>query len=145
MSEMTTLFKKQVQTYKTEVFENFNELSKPKSDIDDIFGNPVIVEQYRPQGVFKTKFISNEETVFLENYGNVFADSHMSRKTLIVEENENKIALKFYVYYNIRDVSKKFFRVRREISYLTFNIKRKTFYSGELLLKKKAKSDCRNY
>ena len=89
MSEMTTLFKKQVQTYKTEVFENFNELSKPKSDIDDIFGlddtfkHP---EQYRPQGVFKTKFISNEETVFLENYGNVFADSHMCRKTLIVEK-----------------------------------------------------------
>ena len=132
MSEMTTLFKKQVQTYKTEVFENFNELSKPKSDIDDIFGDSVSPEQYRPQGVFKTKFISNEETVFLENYGNVFADSHMCRKTLIVEENENKIALKFYIYYNIRDVSKKFFRVRREISYLTFNIKRKTFYSGEL-------------
>ena len=140
MSEMATLFKKQVQTYKTEVFENFNELSKPKSDIDDIFGiDDTFKEQYRPQGVFKTKFISNEETVFLENYGNVFADLHMSRKTLIVEENENKIALKFYVYYNIRDVSKKFFRVRREISYLTFNIKRKTFYSGELLLKKKAK------
>ena len=140
MSEMTILFKKQVQTHKTEVFENFNELSKPKLDIDDIFGiDDTALERCKPQGVFKTKFISNEETVFLENYGNVFADSHMNRKTLIVEENENKIALKFYTYNNIRDVSKKFFRVRREISYLTFNIKRKTFYSGELLLKKKVK------
>jgi hypothetical protein len=137
MSEMTNLFKVQDVIYRTEVFENFNEIEKKTVESDDIFAN--FEEPYRPQGAFKLKFKSYDETVFLENYGNPFVEVHMKRKTLVIEENENKIALKFYSYNNYRDVSKKFFRTRREISYLTFNIKRKTFYSGELKLKKKVK------
>jgi hypothetical protein len=138
MSEMTNLFKVQDVIYRTEVFENFNEIEKKTVESDDIFAN-FETEPYRPQGAFKLKFKSYDETVFLENYGNPFVEVHMKRKTLVIEENENKIALKFYSYNNYRDVSKKFFRTRREISYLTFNIKRKTFYSGELRLKKKVK------
>jgi hypothetical protein len=138
MSEMTSLFKVQDVMYRTEVFENFNEIQKKTVDNDDIFANldPI---PYRVQGEFKLKFKSYDETVFLENYGNPFAEVHMKRKTLVIEENENKIALKFYSYNNYRDVSKKYFKVRRQISYLTFNIKRKTFYSGELNLKRKNK------
>jgi hypothetical protein len=138
MSEMTNLFKAQDVHYITEVFENFNEIEQKIVDNDDIFDNLNSVP-YRVQGSFKLKFKSQDETVFLENYGNPFAEVHMKRKTLVIEENENKIALKFYSYINYRDVSKKYFKVRRQISYLTFNIKRKTFYSGELNLKKKSK------
>ena len=142
MSEMTNLFKVQDVIYTTEIFENFNEIKNKKSETHDIFNildfqNTEV--SYRPQGVFKLKLKSHDETVFLENYGNPFAEVHMKRKTLVIEENENKIALKFYSYNNYRDVSKKFFRTRKEINYLTFNIKRKTFYSGELKLKKKVK------
>ena len=136
MSEMTSLFKAQDVIYRTEVFENFNEIEKKTVESDDIFGSFEVVP-YRIHGGFKTKFKSQDETVFLENYGNPFAEVHMKRKTLVIEENENKIALKFYSYINYRDVSKKYFKVRRQISYLTFNIKRKTFYSGELNLKRK--------
>jgi hypothetical protein len=138
MSEMTNLFKAQDVYYRTEVFENFNEIEQKIVDNDDIFAN-LDPAPYRVQGVFKLKFKSQDETVFLENYGNPFAEVHMKRKTLVIEENENKIALKFYSYINYRDVSKKYFKVRRQISYLTFNIKRKTFYSGELNLKRKNK------
>lgn len=138
MSEMTTLFKKEVRNYQTEIFENFNELKKETSiHEDDLFNiSPV---PFRVMGTFKTKLKSFDETVFLENYANIFAELYMTKKTLVIEENENKIALKTYNYRNHRDVGKKYFRVRREISYLTFNIKRKTFYSGQLMLKKRAK------
>ena len=140
MSEMTTLFKKEVRKHTTEVFENFNELAT-KTPIDDDpfdFGfNPEI--RSSPQGSFKPKFVSEDETVFLENYANPLSSLTMMRKTLVIEENENKIALKCYNYRTHRDVAKKYFIVRREISYLTFNIKRKTFYSGILRLKKRAK------
>ena len=141
MSEMTTLFKKETRNYLTEVFENFNELTKPKDNYsdDEFFGLSDRIVPYRVQGVFKTKYKSQDETVFLENYANVFAELVMRKKTLVIEENENKIALKLYHYRNYRDAGKKYFKVRREISYLTFNIKRKTFYSGQLRLKKRAK------
>jgi uncharacterized protein (DUF3820 family) len=140
MSEMTTLFKKEVRKYTTQVFQNFNELA-PKTPIDndpfDFGVNPGI--RPSPQGSFKPKFVSEDETVFLENYANPLSSLTMLRKTLVIEENENKIALKCYNYRNHRDVAKKYFIVRRDITYLTFNIKRKTFYSGILRLKKRAK------
>jgi hypothetical protein len=140
MSEMTTLFKKEVRKYTTEVFQNFNELV-PKTPIDndpfDFGVNPGM--RSSPQGSFNPKFVSQDETVFLENYANPLSSLTMMRKTLVIEENENKIALKCYNYRTHRDVAKKYFIVRREISYLTFNIKRKTFYSGMLRLKKRAK------
>ena len=63
----------------------------------------------------------------------------MVKRTLVIEENESKIALKVYTYVSSRDVGKKFFKVRRVIDYLTFNFKRKLFYSGTLNLKKKRK------
>jgi len=140
MSEMTTLFKNEVRKYITEIFENFNELGT-KTPIDndpfDFGFNPGMISS--PQGSFNPKFVSQDETVFLENYANPLSSLTMMRKTLVIEENENKIALKCYNYRTHRDVAKKYFIVRREISYLTFNIKRKTFYSGMLRLKKRAK------
>lgn len=63
----------------------------------------------------------------------------MCKKTLVIEENESKIALKLYTYRSSRDQGKKYFKVRRVIDYLTFNFKRKLFYSGTLNLKKKKK------
>ena len=134
MSDVTTLFKKQQVIYTTEVFENYNEIPTVNKDHDPFEPIPT-----RVFGSFREKFKSRDETFFLENYGNLFATVRMKRKTLVIEETENKIALKIYIYNNIRDVSKRFFRVRREISYLTFNVKRKTFYSGILRLKKRAK------
>jgi len=139
MSEMTNLFKLQDVSHITEICENFNDIKEQKvKNWDDDFSDLGAIK-YRDKGNFKIKQSSYDETVFLENYANPFAEIQMRKKTLVIEENENKIALKFYSYYNCRDVSKKFFRVRRQICYLTFNIKRKTFYSGELKLKRRAK------
>jgi uncharacterized protein (DUF3820 family) len=141
MSEMTTLFKKEVRKYTTEVFQNFNELA-PKTPIDNDpfdFGVNSPIRSSSPQGSFNPIFVSEDEIVFLENYANPLSSLTMLRKTLVIEENENKIALKCYNYRNHRDVAKKYFIVRRDITYLTFNIKRKTFYSGILRLKKRAK------
>jgi len=140
MSDVTTLFKKQQVIYTTEVFENYNKIPTVKKDSDpmDIFTH-VSATPIRSFGTFTLKYTTHDENLFLENYGTPLASVHMRRKTLVIEETENKIALKIYSYNNIRDVSKRFFRVRREISYLTFNIKRKTFYSGILRLKKRAK------
>ena len=141
MSEMTTLFKNEVRKYTTEIFENFNELgTKTPIDNDPFdFGVNSPIRSSSPQGSFNPIFVSEDEIVFLENYANPLSSLTMLRKTLVIEENENKIALKCYNYRNHRDVAKKYFIVRRDITYLTFNIKRKTFYSGILRLKKRAK------
>ena len=46
MSDMTSLFKAQEVTYRTEVFENFNQIEKYKDDLEDIFGETSPVQHY---------------------------------------------------------------------------------------------------
>ena len=104
MSDVTTLFKKQQVIYTTEVFENYNEIptviNKDHDPFVDILNGSPTPTPTRAFGSFREKFKSRDETFFLENYGNLFATVRMKRKTLVIEETENKIALKIYIYNN---------------------------------------------
>ena len=140
MSDMTVLFKDEIKKYDTDIHQDFNEWIVTKKDYedDDLFGFPT-TEHIPKQGKFKFLKKEEGEESFVKNYGNPLASTFMVKRTLVIEENESKIALKVYTYVSSRDVGKKFFKVRRVIDYLTFNFKRKLFYSGTLNLKKKRK------
>ena len=135
---MTVLFKEEYKRYETSIYHNFNSIENKKEvDDDDLFLTKV--EFVPKEGVFKYSHTEIGEESFVKNYGNPFATPIMCKKTLVIEENESKIALKLYTYRSSRDQGKKYFKVRRVIDYLTFNFKRKLFYSGTLNLKKKKK------
>lgn len=135
---MTVLFKEEYKRYETSIYHNFNSIENKKEvDNDDLFLTKV--EFVPKEGVFKYSHTEIGEESFVKNYGNPFATPIMCKKTLVIEENESKIALKLYTYRSSRDQGKKYFKVRRVIDYLTFNFKRKLFYSGTLNLKKKKK------
>jgi len=138
MSDMTVLFKEEFKRYETSIYHNFNSIENKKEvDDDDLF---LTKTEFVPkQGVFKYSHTEIGEESFVKNYGNPFATPIMCKKTLVIEENESKIALKLYTYRSSRDQGKKYYKVRRVIDYLTFNFKRKLFYSGFLNLKKKRK------
>lgn len=138
MSDMTVLFKEEYKRYETSIYHNFNSIENKKEvDDDDLFLTKV--EFVPKEGVFKYSHTEIGEESFVKNYGNPFATPIMCKKTLVIEENESKIALKLYTYRSSRDQGKKYYKVRRVIDYLTFNFKRKLFYSGFLNLKKKRK------
>ena len=140
MSDMTVLFKDEIKKYDTDIHQDFNEWIVTKKDYedDDLFGFSK-TEHIPKQGKFKFLKKEEGEESFVKNYGNPLASTFMVKRTLVIEENESKIALKVYTYVSSRDVGKKFFKVRRVIDYFTFNFKRKLFYSGTLNLKKKRK------
>jgi len=139
MSDMTVLFKDEIKKYDTDIHQDFNEIvTKKDYEDDDLFG--IYPTEHIPkQGKFKFLKKEEGEESFVKNYGNPLASTFMVKRTLVIEENESKIALKIYTYVSSRDVGKKYFKVRRVIDYLTFNFKRKLFYSGTLNLKKKKK------
>lgn len=142
MLDMVVLFKDEMKKYNTSIYQNFNTLeNETKKNEDDLFWDYTVDQkQIIPKGG-KFKYLSVDETEegFVKNYGNPFASPQLVKRTLVVEENESKIALKLYTYVSTREVNKKYFKVRRTIDYLTFNFKRKLFYSGFLSLKKKRK------
>lgn len=142
MSEMSLLYKEQKTTYQTIFYKNYCQIDEKPND-NDLFGysQPEIGElpTSTNQGVFFIDKKTHDEPDFVANYGNPLANPWMRRKTIVIEENENKIALKIYSYFTERVVGKKFFRVRKNLTYLTFNFKRKLFFYGEIGTKKKKK------
>lgn len=135
MSDVKVLHKEQVVHHNTTLYENYNNIHDKPVVSDDIFINEFIPKH----GKFKNHSIKTDEETFVSNYGNLFASVDVKEKTLIISETDDKVSLKINTYYSSRSVTKRYFRVRREITYLTFNFKKKIFYSGTLNLKKKVK------
>ena len=134
---METIYRQEKVLYYTELFKNYNKFpieTKPKPD------NDFDIEYYVN---FKKGFTydkGNEtEECFVKNYSNPFASISMLRKTFVLEKNEDKISIKLFSYRRSRELEKKYFKVRREVSFLTFSFKTNMFYSGSANFKKKIK------
>ncbi|MFN9903754.1 MAG: hypothetical protein ACK55Z_34245, partial [bacterium] len=77
------------------------------------------------------------EDAFVEHFGNPFASVHFDRERLFIEEGDDKISIKYQTYIKDRKVGSRFFIERKVTQYLTFNFKKKMFYSGTFSTKKK--------
>ncbi|NBU82536.1 MAG: hypothetical protein EBS55_12885, partial [Flavobacteriaceae bacterium] len=73
-------------------------------------------------------YLSEDE--FVKNFGNKFAQVHFTRQRVFIEESENSISLKAQYYHKWRNVGQRFFVVRKNTHYFSFNFKTKMFYSG---------------
>lgn len=138
---MTNLYKKEFKNYDTYFYENFNILNQ-----EDVFGDSLkhwvpINPDRNYVGNFTEKTDSNAivkgEETYVENYSNLLTTCVFNKTLVVVEENEDKISLKCFTYRNHRAVGKRYFKTRKTVSFLTFNLKRKLFYMGESNFKKK--------
>jgi len=142
MEEKNVLFKQQTTNYTTSVYKPFCSIivEKPK-EVDDLFGEyPVKFRQnniHGKEGFFEFDKECNNETTYVENYGNPLACLNMTRNTYVIEQKENNISIKHYYYHTYRNVTKKYFLVRKTVKYLTFNFNKKMFYAGEINSKRK--------
>lgn len=128
MSESKKLHYKQI-------FNSY--LTRYYSDSVDI--NQSIHFRIPKYGVWSLSGLPNmsDEKTFLENYGNRKTSVSLERVTVVIEEYDNKISLKYFQITKNRSVGSVYFRVRRQISYCTYNLKTKNFYFGDLITKNK--------
>ena len=144
MSDMTVLFKKEFKEYNTYFYQDFNEIDYSNND-DELFNSTMYWVPKNPPrgwvGNFTTikgdSGIAKDEETYVKNYGNPLAACFLSRTLFVLEENEEKISFKVFKYRSGRDVGKKYFKVRKQIYFLTFNYKKKLFYTGESKFKRK--------
>ena len=78
----------------------------------------------------------NEEK-FTENYANVGVGLDTEKIIIVVEEYGDKISCKLYSTFRNRRVGSRFFRVRKSLTFITYNIKSKNFYTGSVRKKNK--------
>jgi hypothetical protein len=81
---------------------------------------------------FKVKRISNHKEDFLNNYGNILARVEENSITIVVEEYDDKLAIKLYYKTRLRHVGNRYFKVTTNLNYLTVNTKTKNIYHGSL-------------
>jgi len=146
MSDMTVLFKKEFKEYNTFFYQDFNEIDYSNND-DELFNSATYwVPKNPPRGwvgnftnIKGDSGVAKDEETYVKNYGNPLAESQLKRVLFVLEENEDKISFKVFRYVSMRGVGKKYFKVRKQIYFLTFNYKKKLFYTGESAFKRKQK------
>ena len=132
MDKKTLHYKKVIDTYLVTKYHTCNEI-----------GDNTVIEyvkrlnenKYGYWKEFETDKVSEEE--FKSNYGNTSSKVSSEKVTIVVEEYPNKISCKVYQTERIRRVGSSYFRVRKYLTYITYNFKYNNFYSGTISKKNK--------
>lgn len=126
---MEVLFRKVYENTSVDFFDDKNSIvEKPKDHLD-------FLDEFTVSHGKKFKYLStvkNNEEVFKSNYGNPFCYITINRRTVVIEENEEKISLKLFIFTKWREVSKVYFKKDSMFRYVTYNKKTGEVFSGHV-------------
>ena len=120
----------EIKSFNTRVFKNYCPV-EPVEKVD----NYVTKKELK----YFDDYQSFDEVDYEKNYGNLMADLSFQRRRIFVEESEDSISLKSQVYTRYRILSNRYFVVRKQTNFLSFNFKTKMFYLGTFNGKNKKK------
>lgn len=86
----------------------------------------------KPRLVYIEKESHSSEETYVENYGNPLASVSKNYVMLIVEKQEHKVSLKLFWGYRVRTVGNSWFKLNRNVEYITVNTKTGDVYNGYL-------------
>ena len=121
----------EIKNYRTSSYLNYCDINQKDRNILGLY-----VETKQKDKFFSdAQFYSEDD--FVKHFGNPLASVHFNRQRLFIEEGDDKISIKFQFYQKTRKVGGRYFTERKVTNYLTFNFKKKMFYSGTFSTKKK--------
>lgn len=120
----------EIKSFNTRVFKNYCPV-EPVEKVD----NYVTKKELK----YFDDYQSFDEVDYEKNYGNLMADLSFQRRRIFVEESEDSISLKSQVYTRYRILSNRYFVVRKQTNFFSFNFKTKMFYLGTFNGKNKKK------
>jgi hypothetical protein len=121
----------EIKNYRTSLYLNYCDINQKDRHILGLY------VETKNKGKFFSDAQFHTEDDFVKHFGNPFADVHFDRKRLFIEESDDKISIKYQFYTKDRKVGVRYFTERKVTHYLTFNFKKKMFYSGTFSTKKK--------
>jgi hypothetical protein len=127
------LFRKEYSHYQTYLHKDSNEIQN-HSEWN-------CSEKY-PLFISDKSFITEEE--FVKNFANPLANVYRVKHLIVVEKEENKLSLKFFVNQKLRKVGKSWFKTNKDVYYVTVNTKTGDVYNGSLLGYQKKKKFVRH-
>ena len=132
MDKKTVHYKKVIDTYLVTKYHTCNGIS---DNTVREYVKRLNENKYGYWRELETDKVSEEE--FKSSYGNTSYKVSSEKITIVVEEYPNKISCKVYQTERIRRVGSSYFRVRKYLTYITYNFKYNNFYSGTITKKNK--------
>lgn len=134
------IFKVQYEKYECILHHNSTPLSnfKPKIIDNSYFlceGNGPHKKKLKkrsPKLIYTPELTSLLEETYVENYGNPLAKVSKSYTMVVVEKYEDKISLKVFWGFRERKVGDKWFKLSKNVQYITVNVKTGDVYTGFL-------------
>ena len=133
------LFNYTVKKYQVSEFLDTNPIRPLKKEVQNDFWG--VIENtmsstrstsYTPWGDYTFKVEYDTEEKFVEHYGNPFAQLYLNRVIVSVTKENDKVSFKVFNYYKSRRVAGKWFRVKTNCKFITFNYKTNALYIGSL-------------
>ena len=121
----------EIKNYRTSLYLNYCDINQKNRNVLGLY----VITKKKDMFFSDAQFYTEED--FVKHFGNPFADVHFDRKRLFIEEGDDKISIKYQVHVKDRRVGSRYFTERKITQYLTFNFKKKMFYSGTFSTKKK--------
>jgi hypothetical protein len=84
------------------------------------------------QPLFLVDTTNRGEKIYVENYGNPICTVRKEYVMVVIERDEDKIAMKLFYGGKVRTKGTKYFKVKKNVEYITVNVKTGDVYSGYL-------------
>jgi hypothetical protein len=121
----------EIKNYRTSLYLNYCDINQKDRHVLGLY------VETKQKGKFFSDIQFYTEDAFVKHFGNPFASVHFDRVRLFIEEGDDKISIKHQFHIKNRQVGGRYFTERKVTNYLTFNFKKKMFYSGTFSTKKK--------
>lgn len=115
------LFEESQNKYVNSIYRDFNFIDKLPVHSDDIFPEK-----------FKCLSTNQDENFYLENYGNKLCSLEKEYYLLVVEKKQNRISLKLFLGTRFRKVGQVFFRLKKQMRFITVDLEKGDVYFGEM-------------
>lgn len=121
---MVEIYKHQVERFYTNLYMDHTTLDSEVEEDD--------LNYYNRHGKFTLRNCYTSENQFVENYGNPLSGVAKKYTTLVIERSDDKLSLKLFTGLKQRKVGKTWFKISKNVDYLTINTKTGDVYFGYL-------------
>jgi hypothetical protein len=134
------IFKQNFETFNCVSHHEHNPIGgrhlNPIMDMDDLFGEGMIIHKTEPptrkHPLFLIKKTTTDQESYLENYGNPMCTVTKMHAMVVVERNGDKVSIKLFHGFRNRRAGNTWFKVSWNVDYISVNIKTGDVYSGYL-------------
>ena len=124
------IYKISFKKYITTKFKDHNIISFKNNFESDIFGSESTEIPTRKHPWFKMESTDKTEECFVENFGNPLCSVTVDYVMVVVEKDGDKVSIKMFQGYKHRREGKAWFKVNKNVNYISVNTKTGDVYHG---------------